>query len=112
MLTKEQLLAEFEDLIRTMPERQRLGHFSDDVLAWRGRAAALVEPWSVPKTIALGTALTNIDSGGARGHDIGHKNLVSLLHEARFALRAETVGPVSVVINEGGVFDYFDEVRK
>jgi len=111
-MTKEQLLAEFEDLLRTIPPRQSLRNCTDDVLAWRGRAMALVEAWDFPKTVALGAAFGGIDSDMAQLFDRGHKNLVSLLQQARFTLRSETVGPLSAVVGAGAVFDYFDEVRK
>jgi hypothetical protein len=42
----------------------------------------------------------------------GLRNLIVLLERARSELRMETVGPVSLVIGQGGVFDYFDEVRR
>ena len=42
----------------------------------------------------------------------GFQRALALLHEARHDLRMETVGPVSVPLAHGQVFDYFDEVRK
>jgi hypothetical protein len=41
----------------------------------------------------------------------GPSKLTSLLHQARADLRMD-VGPLSVVIDKGQVFDYFDELRK
>jgi hypothetical protein len=41
-LTTEQLLAEIEDLIRTMPDRATIRHELPENFAWFGRAAALV----------------------------------------------------------------------
>jgi hypothetical protein len=38
--------------------------------------------------------------------------LLALLHEARFDIQMRTVGPLSVAVNRGQPFDYFDEVRK
>ena len=105
-------LAEFEDLLRTSPGWDSLGSFNDDVLAWRGRAAALVEQWSSPKTILLSGAFSNIDTGATGRYDKGCKALFSLLHQARHDLRSQTVGPLSVALSAGSVFDYFDEVRK
>jgi hypothetical protein len=34
------------------------------------------------------------------------------LHQARHDLRLRTVGPLTVAVDQGAVFDYFDEVRK
>jgi hypothetical protein len=41
--TQEQLLAELEDLLRTMPPKETLGLVTDENLAWLGRAAAVIE---------------------------------------------------------------------
>jgi hypothetical protein len=38
--------------------------------------------------------------------------LLAILHEARHDLRLTAVGPLSVALDRGAVFDYFDEVRK
>ncbi|HYD73519.1 MAG TPA: hypothetical protein VEF55_10300 [Candidatus Binatia bacterium] len=111
-MNKEQLLAEFEDLLRTMPPRNELNHFAEHVLSWRGRARSLVEAWELLKTVPFDSAFAQIDAGGARDFDIGYKRLVSLIHEGRFALRSQTVGPIAIVANQGAVFDYFDEMRK
>jgi hypothetical protein len=42
----------------------------------------------------------------------GYRRMLALLNEARHALRMETVGPLSLPVSQGQVFDYFDEVRK
>lgn len=42
----------------------------------------------------------------------GLRAVVTMLHQARHDLRLKTVGPLAVAVDQGGVFDYFDEVRK
>ncbi len=42
----------------------------------------------------------------------GYRRILIVLHEARHALRMETVGPLSVAVAHGMVFDYFDELRR
>jgi hypothetical protein len=42
----------------------------------------------------------------------GYRRMLTLLHEARHALRMETVGPLSLAVAHGEVFDYFDELRR
>jgi hypothetical protein len=42
----------------------------------------------------------------------GYRRTLALLNEARHTLRMETVGPLSLPVAHGQVFDYFDEVRK
>jgi hypothetical protein len=36
----------------------------------------------------------------------------TILHQARHDLRLKTVGPLTVAVDQGAMFDYFDEVRK
>jgi hypothetical protein len=38
--------------------------------------------------------------------------LMTILHEARWDLRMRTTGPISIAVNRGQPFDYFDEVRR
>jgi hypothetical protein len=51
-MTKEQLLVEAEDLLRTMPPRPTIRHQTEENLSWFGRASALVEQWK-PEMIPL-----------------------------------------------------------
>lgn len=45
----EQLLAEAEDIMRTMPAVESLHHEADENFSWLGRLAAFIEVWSPPK---------------------------------------------------------------
>lgn len=40
------------------------------------------------------------------------QSLLVLLHQAQSDLRLRTTGPLSVAIQTGSVFEYFDEIRK
>jgi len=42
----------------------------------------------------------------------GYREIMVALHRARQELKMKTVGPTNVVIPQGAVFDYFDEIRK
>jgi hypothetical protein len=42
----------------------------------------------------------------------GHREVMALLHEARYDLRLRTGGPLSVAVDAGSTFDYFDTLRK
>jgi hypothetical protein len=111
-LTNEQLLSEIEDLIRTMPPRATIRHETDENFAWFGRAAALVTEWNSAKAIAFDGHLRNVHARIAL--DAGHAvtSIFLMLQQARHELRLKTVGPLSVAVGSGAVFDYFDEVRK
>jgi len=53
----QQLLAEVEDVLRTMPRRAALRHETDENFGWLGRAAAVIEQWSLPKSVPFISAL-------------------------------------------------------
>lgn len=109
-LTKEQVLAEIEGVIRTMPDPARFHHHDPEILAWLGRASAAIENWSAAHMIPWNAALANIQGGRASGN--GETKMRTLLYQAQSDLRLKTIGPANVAIGQGGVFDYFDELRK
>jgi len=46
------------------------------------------------------------------GFEEGVRETTTLLHKATAALRVPTIGPTNLALPQGGVFDYFDEIRK
>jgi hypothetical protein len=107
--TKEQLLAEVEDLIRTAPTYPAIRKMTESNLAWLGRFSAVIRAWNGNRgteVLALNMGVHTLNAGQ------NLQRIFSLLHEARHSLRMETVGPVSVAVGHGQVFDYFDEVRR
>jgi hypothetical protein len=109
--TPEHLLAEIEDLLRTMPPFATIRHDNPDTLAWFGRASAVLTRWSLARSVSAGSFISALQ--GPRTIDPGpaYRGLVTLLHEAQHALRMETVGPLTVAVSAGKPFDYFDEIR-
>ena len=59
-LTSEQLLAEVEDIIRSMPPRATIRNDTPENFAWLGRVSAAIESWNPSKTLPLSTALTQL----------------------------------------------------
>ena len=108
----EELLAEVEDLLRNMPNRENIWENNDLNISWLGRVSAFVEAWNSPQTAKLTLALMDIDRKHRDAIDKGMRNILILLHHARHSLRMKTIGPVNVVVDKGMVFDYFDEIRK
>ena len=109
-LTREQLLAQLEDLLRTEPNQAALIEGKPDGLSWLGRASAILDRWDRVQAIRTRVALSQITS--FYGFNQGYKDLMLELHEARNDLMMGTVGPTNTVLPHGGVFDYFDEIRK
>jgi hypothetical protein len=50
LLNKEQLLAEVEDIITTMPPRATIRHDTQENVNWFGRASAAIENWNPSKS--------------------------------------------------------------
>lgn len=109
-LTKEQLLAEVEDLLRSVPALDQI--HTDSGLAWFGRFSAVIRSWNFTRSAEVMLAQQQLEGLTSVMNRNGYRRIVALLNEARHALRMDTVGPLSVPIAHGQVFDYFDEVRR
>ncbi len=111
-MTDEELLVELEDLLRTMPPSERLGHDSADVLSWLGRAAAIISNWRPDMMILARPHLRNIHSSIESDYHEASTGLIVMLNQARADLMMKTRGPLNVAVSSSMVFDYFDEIRK
>ncbi len=112
-LPPDQLLAEIEDILRTMPEAQSLGNDTNDVFAWLGRSSAAIHAWDPLKAaIQFDRRVDKLSSSLVADFNPALRGVHVMLHQARHDLRMRTVGPMSMNIAAGAVFEYFDEVRK
>ncbi len=111
-MTKEQLLAEIDDLLRTMPPINKFHEANEENLSWLGRAMAILNQWDILSAVPAQGYVHDIQSIHSPNLARGFKGLMILLHRARHDLMMETVGPLSVVVSDTKVFDYFDEIRK
>jgi hypothetical protein len=113
LLSKEELLVEIEDAIKTMPPRATIRHETQENLAWFGRVSAAIEKWDTSKSALVKEYLDLFFSNGrARETGYGLTKLSTLLHQAHNDLRLETAGPLSVAVPHKMVFEYFDVIRK
>lgn len=111
-MTDEQLLAEVEDLLRNAPPLGAFLQRADTNLTWLGRFSAVMRAWDSTRSAEVLNNQTLLESMDTFKVVEGFRRSMTLLHEARHDLRMETVGPLSVAVAHGQVFDYFDEVRK
>jgi hypothetical protein len=111
-MTKEQLLQEIEDILRTMPPREKLGTEETESYSWLGRVAAVIGAWDPPQMISASRYIGYVQGANAREFDSGLNLLITLIHQARHDLRMKTTGPTAVAVGASSVFDYFDEIRK
>lgn len=113
MLSKEQLLVEIEDIIKTMPPRATIRHETPENVAWFGRVSTVIERWNSSKSALVKEYLDLfLSNGHARETGYGFTKLLTLLHQAQNDLRLETLGPANVAVPHKMVFEYFEEIRK
>ena len=111
-LTPEQLVGELEQLLATMPPRATIRHSTPENFAWFGKAKAILNAWSPVKAAGFPIYQRNLSSSLPQFREQGYADIAILLHQAIAEIRMETVGPVSVALGQGSVFDYFDNLRK
>jgi hypothetical protein len=113
-MTREALLAEVDELLRTTPSITVFGgDHNDEALPWVGRAAAAIEKWDVARGVFVWTAVDELQTIYTDKIGKGLSTLKALLWQARADLRLELgLGQKNIVVAEGQMFDYFDEVRK
>lgn len=108
----EELLAELEEIIRTMPPLDTLHTDTDHNLAWLGRLTAFQRLWDQVDILQLKWAIEELHSGYSAKINSAKRKIRMLLAQAENALRLKTIGPVNIAIGQGLVFQYFDELRK
>ncbi|WP_176047400.1 hypothetical protein [Burkholderia sp. BCC1644] len=111
-LAPEQLLAEIEDIIRTMPPRATIRHELPENFAWLGRASAAMRLWDPVRATRFDGFVETMHAHLAIDANRGIRGVQTMLHQAGHELRMQTLGPVTIAMGQGAVFDYFDEVRK
>jgi len=108
---KEKLLGEVEDLIRSAPSVDELRDLNNmSAMRWLGRTTNAIERRIGIRPIDVSRCVTAIETGVDPW--AGRRGLLRMLVEASANLRFDTLGPISTAIGKGGVYDYFDEVRK
>jgi hypothetical protein len=78
----EELLAEIEDVLRTMPPRETLHHETPEVFGWIGRAVAVIACWNVIQGPFARRHALNLHDGDVSVSNEGFVGLIMLLNEA------------------------------
>ncbi|WDZ77963.1 hypothetical protein PWG15_05515 [Ensifer adhaerens] len=110
MATDEELLGEIEDVIRTMPDPDTFHHREGGVLDWLGRVKALFETMKGGSYVEMNLAISKL----GLDHSVwqASREIMLLIRSARHKLRMQTTGPLSLVVDRGMVFEYFDALRQ
>ncbi|WP_374334464.1 hypothetical protein [Leeia sp.] len=100
-----------------MPTHDELFKRRDQFDEWFGRALAIIHEWSLAESHGFRRAvheIMHIDTSDATGRGMLIASLRSvklILNKARHTLMLY-VNPLNIHIDNGGVFEYFDEIRK
>jgi hypothetical protein len=105
------ILVEVEDLLRTMPALE-FGWHDDDAIDWLGRARAILDLPQLNVSIESKVAIQQACSSMTKNSWEGKTLLRILLSQVRHKIRMQTVGPLSVAVDKGMIFDYFDALKK
>lgn len=109
----DQLALEIEDLIRTLPGPRNFVANPDKCLPWLGRASAAMNAWDTPRAMVhFEPHVRLLANSGNFDFSSTRRNILVQLHQAQSDLRLQSTGPLSIGIETGRVFDYFDEVRR
>jgi hypothetical protein len=106
------LLAEIEDVIRTMPSREVFNKNGPEAFSLFGRAISGVSHRDFAAGERARTAVSLIQNVMMAEFQWGYLALMVVLEQARNSLRFQTLGPVNSAIGQGAVFNSFDEIRK
>jgi hypothetical protein len=110
-MPKEQLLGEVELLLQTMPTREEFSRSKSDCIPWLGRAQAVIQRWNGSYETTAQAAGDRLRSVDLETTVAGFGAINTLLLQARADLQTE-VDTSSVIVQQGQVFGYFDQLRK
>jgi hypothetical protein len=112
-LPPDQLALEIEDLIRTLPDPRDFVANPDKCLPWLGRANAAMNAWDMPRAMVhFEPHVRLLANSGNFDFSKTRRSILVQLHQAQSDLRLQSTGPLSIGIETGRVFDYFDEIRR
>jgi len=105
------IIMEVEDLIRTMPALDISWH-DEECVDWLGRAKAILMLQQLGVSFEATLAVNSASSSTFKTSWDGKTSLRILLSQVRHSLRMHTMGPLSIAVSKGMVFDYFDGLKK
>ena len=138
-MNDEELLAEVENVLRTIPSESAFvkQENSEENDEWLGRAVAVLAAWSPIESIGIQRHVNALQSGRTqiavnpdpvpdvmKGYNTiadqlahsrygpAYRGIRTILFRAQHDLRMKTVGPLSIVIDARKPFAYFDEIRQ
>lgn len=110
-ISPQLLAAEFDNIIRSMPDRKTFRHDLPENHEWLGQAAALVMMADSVRGIFFRQQIDRLHSiGGDPAAAV--QSIIITLQQCRSEWRLKSGGPLTIAFEPGKQFDYFDEIRK
>ncbi len=109
--TKEALLAQVDELLRTMPGRDEM-RWEQASLVWLGQLKAVIAEWSLPATVELSSYLRDARDVIASEAEAAYNGILILLHQAHRDLTMKLNDTAGVVVPHKATYNYFEAVRK
>ena len=94
------------------PVPEKLDLDTPDIFSWFGRASAVLTRWDPYKAVDFNVSSPGLNSPFPDIKLNANRKMQTVLHQAIHDLRLKTGGPLTVALDQGAVYDYFDEVRK
>lgn len=104
------LLAEFDAALKARPELLILNWAKEESLDWFGLVGALMDKWDRIEATKFHQAASNL-LAGRMNVDRSIALITMEVKRARHSLMLESEQPLTISIEAGNVFDYYDEVR-
>lgn len=111
-LSPEQILAELDDVTRTIPTIESIIASSDESIYWIGRARAAMYLWNPIRSAEFNALLPRLHIAIEAQQKAAYRQIRILLAAVLHELRLQTKGPTAIHIEKGRPFDYFDQLRK
>lgn len=110
-ISNDQLLQLLRECLRTTPDRGELLAGKAETQAWVGRVNALLKRWKGGQSIESEMILFGSSERNPTALRKTYKQITAKINEAIFDLQLSTGNFETAVIDEGSVFDYFDQIR-
>ena len=105
-------LQQIEDLIRSCPPKATIRHDTMENFSWFGRAKAVITTWDSVKAVQFESHIADVQQMAGSSINRGYSNILITLHQARHDLVLKLAPHTNMAVDQGRVFEYFDEIRK
>lgn len=108
----KEVLYELENVLRSRPDRSVMKDPSDENIEWQALACATMYKWNPLRYLPFELAIKDLIDPSSGVSNRGIVNVLRQLNQARFELKMELDPVSSLVVEAGGIYQYFEHIRK